>query len=52
MDFDKVPLIGQGFADEIFRVYKAKHPEINIIPINMNEAVEFMIKRVEKSDAA
>ena len=52
MDFDKVSLIGQGFADEIFRVYKSKHPEINIIPINMNEAVEFMIKRVEKSDTA
>jgi len=50
MDFDKVPVIGQGFADEIFRVYKYKHPEINIIPINMNEAVEFMIKRVEKPD--
>lgn len=50
MDFDKVPVIGQGFADEIFRVYKYKHPEINIISINMNEAVEFMIKRVEKPD--
>jgi len=50
MDFDKVPVIGQGFADEIFRVYKARHPEINIIPINMNEAVGFMINRVEKPD--
>jgi len=51
MDFDKVPVIGQGFADEIFRVYKSRHPEINIMPINMNEAVEFMIKRVEKPDS-
>ncbi|MCX6763360.1 MAG: DUF4325 domain-containing protein [Candidatus Moranbacteria bacterium] len=50
MDFDKVPVIGQGFADEIFRVYKSKHPEINITPINMNEAVKFMINRVEKPD--
>lgn len=48
LDFDKVPMIGQGFADEIFRVYKSKHPDIKIIPINMNEAVNFMIKRVEK----
>lgn len=47
LDFDKVPMIGQGFADEIFRVYKTKHPEINIIPVNMNEAVEFMVGRVE-----
>ena len=50
LDFDRVPLIGQGFADEIFRVYKSRHPEINIIPINMNEAVEFMVNRVEKPD--
>ncbi len=48
LDFDKVPLVGQGFADEIFRVYKSKHPEIDIIPVNMNEAVEFMVKRVSK----
>lgn len=48
MDFDKVPMIGQGFADEIFRVYQSRHPEIKITPVNMNEAVEFMINRVEK----
>lgn len=50
MDFNKVPIVGQGFADEIFRVYKVKYPEINIIPINMNEAVEFMINRAGKAD--
>lgn len=48
LDFDQVPMIGQGFADEIFRVYKIKHPDIEIVPINMNEAVKFMIERVEK----
>lgn len=48
LDFDKVPMIGQGFADEIFRVYKIKHPEINITFVNANEAVKFMIERVEK----
>lgn len=45
LDFDKVPTIGQAFADEIIRVFANKHPKIKIIPINMNEAVEFMIKR-------
>jgi len=50
LDFDKVPMIGQGFADEIFRVYKIKHPEINIKFINANEAVKFMIDRVEGSN--
>lgn len=47
LDFDKVPMIGQGFADEIFRVYKVKHPDIDIKAVNTNEAVNFMIKRVD-----
>lgn len=48
LDFDKVPSIGQGFADEIFRVFQSKHPEIQFKPINTNEAVKFMIDRVKK----
>ncbi|KKR18341.1 MAG: putative histidine kinase [candidate division CPR2 bacterium GW2011_GWC1_41_48] len=48
LDFDKVPTIGQAFADEIFRVFQSKHPDIVIKPINMNETVKFMIDRVEK----
>jgi hypothetical protein len=48
LDFDQVPTVGQAFADEIFRVFKNKHPKITIIPINMNKTVEFMVNRVEK----
>ncbi|MBI4097913.1 MAG: DUF4325 domain-containing protein [Candidatus Levybacteria bacterium] len=48
LDFDQVPTIGQAFADEIFRVFAQKHPDIKISPINMNEAVDFMVRRVEK----
>lgn len=48
LDFDKVPTVGQAFADEIFRVFKIKYPKIIIKPINMNEAVAFMIGRVDK----
>ena len=40
--------IGQAFADEIFRVYKNKNPDIQIIPINANADVEFMIKRSQR----
>lgn len=50
LDFDKVPTVGQAFADEVFRVFNIKHPDIEIQPINMNEAVEFMIKRVESPE--
>jgi len=44
-DFEDVPSVGQAFADEIFRVYASKHPEIELLPVNMDEPVEFMVKR-------
>jgi len=46
MDYDKVPIVGQAFADEIYRVFKNKFPDIVIQNENMNEAVKFMIERV------
>jgi len=48
LDFDQVPNVGQAFADEIFRVFKNKHPGIQVTPTNMNEAVHFMVERVGK----
>lgn len=48
LDFDRVPSVGQAFADEVFRVFRSSHPRISINPVNMNEAVSFMIGRVEK----
>lgn len=47
-DFDQVPMVGQAFADEIFRVFQAKHPQIKLQAVRMNEAVKFMVKRVGK----
>ena len=49
LDFSKAELVGQGFADEVFRVWSKKHPSIRLIPIRMNEAVEFMVKRSLKN---
>ena len=48
LDFSEVDIIGQAFADEIFRVYKNKNPDIQIIPINANAEVDFMIKRSQR----
>lgn len=45
LDFKKVETVGQAFADEIFRVFQNKNPNIQILPINMNEAVQFMVDR-------
>ena len=44
-DFDKVTVVGQAFADEIFRVFQSKYPQIKLETVNMNEGVEFMVKR-------
>ncbi|MFZ3062138.1 MAG: DUF4325 domain-containing protein [Actinomycetota bacterium] len=44
LDFKDVKTVGQAFADEIFRIWKQNHPNIEIIAINMNENVDFMIK--------
>jgi len=45
MDYDSVPTVGQAFADEIYRVFKNKKPNIEIQDINMNESVKFMVER-------
>lgn len=48
LDYERVPTIGQAFADEIYRVFLQQHPGISITSINTSEAVQFMINRVEK----
>lgn len=45
LDFDRVSTIGQAFADEIFRVFQERHPDITISYINTIEPVRFMINR-------
>lgn len=45
VDFDRIEAIGQGFADEVFRVWPTAHPETRVVPENAVPAVEFMIQR-------
>ncbi|MDD5226216.1 MAG: STAS-like domain-containing protein, partial [Candidatus Omnitrophica bacterium] len=45
IDFDKVHGIGQGFADEIFRVFRRNHPDIRLEPVSMAPSVAFFVKR-------
>lgn len=47
LDFDKVSMVGQSFADEIFRVFHEKYPGIRLKPINTTDMVQFMINRAE-----
>ena len=46
-NFKDVPTIGQGFADEIFRVFASQHPGIIIYATDTNDEVRQMIERVK-----
>lgn len=45
LDFAGVETIGQAFADEVFRVFQATHPDIAMLTQNTTPDVEGMIKR-------
>lgn len=46
LDFAGVDQIGQGFADELFRVWAREHPHIELLPLHANGAVLAMIDAV------
>jgi anti-sigma regulatory factor (Ser/Thr protein kinase) len=45
LDFSHIKTVGQGFVDEVFRVFQSKHPKIKIEWTRANEDVRFMIER-------
>lgn len=47
LDYENVPLVGQAFVDEIYRVFQNSHPNITIQDDNMSEGVRFMVKRAK-----
>jgi hypothetical protein len=52
LDFKDVDFVGQGFADEVFRIWIRQHPEVNLIPTNMSEPVAFMVERALRGGSA
>jgi len=50
LDFDGIEWMGQGFAHQIFVVFQKAHPEISIVPQNMNDSVESMYNHVIKTN--
>lgn len=46
LDFKGVALIGQAFADEVFRVFAAAHPEVELLTLNAGKDVSGMIAHV------
>lgn len=47
LDFKGVPAVGQGFVDEIFRVFQLQHPDVKITWVHAHPDVEFMIQRAK-----
>jgi anti-sigma regulatory factor (Ser/Thr protein kinase) len=48
LDFHGVQMVGQGFADEVFRVWANDHPSTALIPTRMSRPVAFMIERARR----
>ncbi len=47
IDFSGITEIGHGFADELFRVFRRDHPELQIEATGMAPRVEAMVRSVE-----
>ena len=45
-DFEGVEAIGQGFSDEIFRVFQNSHPQMELIAINCVPDVKVLVDHV------
>ena len=51
LDFSSISSVGQAFADEVFRVFRAKHPEVELVAIHASAEVKRMISRAQALDA-
>jgi hypothetical protein len=47
LDFTHVQALGPEFADEIFRVFRAGHPQVHLIAVQATEEVAAVIRRAE-----
>lgn len=50
LDFDGVDSVGQGFADEVFRVWVAAHPAVTLKALNAGSEVSWMLRHVGFAD--
>ncbi len=49
INFAGVRDVGQGFADEMFRVYRQRHPGVELVPLGMNPQVAAMVDAVRNA---
>ncbi len=51
LNFKGVDVVGQAFADEVFRVFKKEHPDVELLWVNANNRVQRMIRRAQSRAA-
>jgi anti-sigma regulatory factor (Ser/Thr protein kinase) len=51
LDFSGVEVVGQGFCDEVFRVFARAHPKLKLEPFGMSDPVTFMVERARAAAA-
>jgi hypothetical protein len=49
LDFSGVEVIGQAFADEIFRVFVTHHPDVTVRAAHANKDIQKMIKKARSN---
>jgi anti-sigma regulatory factor (Ser/Thr protein kinase) len=52
LDFSGVEVAGQGFCDEVFRVFARAHPKVALEPVGMSDTVAFMVNRARAAAAS
>lgn len=50
LDFSDIEFMGQGFSDELFRVYALAHPQVLLRPVNMLPSVARMVRHVARGN--
>jgi hypothetical protein len=44
IDFHGVDQVGQGFIDELFRVWQIEHPATRLVPVNTNPVIDALLR--------
>lgn len=52
VDFNGVKAVGQGFVDEMFRVWPSRHPHTRLHPVNMVPPIAFIVEHGRKAAEA
>ncbi len=50
LDFSGIQQVGQGFIDELFRIWRKAHPGTRLVPVHANPAIVALIESTLRQD--